>query len=149
MKILVINGPNLNMLGIREPEMYGNQTYEDLKKYIAEVCEEQGVEYEIFQSNWEGAIVDRIQEAYGNTDAIVINPAAYTHTSVAILDAVKAVAIPVVEVHLTEVNEREEFRHISYIGLAAVRTITGKGFRGYREAIEWICKNSNSLKKSV
>ena len=141
MKLLVINGPNLNMLGIREPDMYGKKTYADLEKYIDEVCKENEIEYEMFQSNWEGAIVDKIQEAYQKVDGIVINPAAYTHTSVAILDAVKAVAIPTVEVHLTEVNEREEFRHISYIGLAAKKTITGKGFEGYKEAILWFKDN--------
>lgn len=141
MKLLVINGPNLNMLGIREPDMYGRQTYADLEKYIDEVCKENGIEYEMFQSNWEGAIVDKIQEGYQKVDGIVINPAAYTHTSVAILDAVKAVAIPTVEVHLTEVNEREAFRHISYIGLAAKKTITGKGFEGYKEAILWFKDN--------
>lgn len=141
MKLLVINGPNLNMLGIREPDMYGRQTYADLEKYIDEVCKDNGIEYEMFQSNWEGAIVDKIQEAYQKVDGIVINPAAYTHTSVAILDAVKAVAIPTVEVHLTEVNEREAFRHISYIGLAAKKTITGKGFEGYKEAILWFKDN--------
>lgn len=141
MRILVLNGPNLNMLGIREPEMYGSNTYVDLEKFVDDVCRENGIEYEMFQTNWEGALVDRIQEAYGKFDGIVINPAAYTHTSVAILDAVKAVAIPAVEVHLTEVNEREEFRHISYIGLAAAKTITGKGFEGYREAILWLKDN--------
>lgn len=141
MKLLVINGPNLNMLGIREPDMYGKKTYADLEKYIDEVCKENEIEYEMFQSNWEGAIVDKIQEAYQKVDGIVINPAAYTHTSVAILDAVKAVAIPAVEVHLTEVNDREEFRHISYIGLAAKKTITGKGFEGYKEAILWFKDN--------
>lgn len=141
MKLLVINGPNLNMLGIREPDMYGKKTYADLEKYIDEVCKENEIEYEMFQSNWEGAIVDKIQEAYQKVDGIVMNPAAYTHTSVAILDAVKAVAIPTVEVHLTEVNEREEFRHISYIGLAAKKTITGKGFEGYKEAILWFKDN--------
>lgn len=141
MKLLVINGPNLNMLGIREPDMYGRQTYADLEKYIDEVCKENGIEYEMFQSNWEGAIVDKIQEGYQKVDGIVINPAAYTHTSVAILDAVKAVAIPTVEVHLTEVNERETFRHVSYIGLAAKKTITGKGFEGYKEAILWFKDN--------
>ena len=141
MRILVLNGPNLNMLGIREPEIYGSNTYADLEKFVDDVCRENGIDYEIYQANWEGALVDRIQEAYGKFDGIVINPAAYTHTSVAILDAVKAVAIPAVEVHLTEVNEREPFRHISYIGLAAAKTITGKGFEGYREALLWLKDN--------
>ena len=141
MKILFLNGPNLNILGIREPEIYGSNTYADLEKFVDDVCRENGIDYEIYQTNWEGALVDRIQEAYGKFDGIVINPAAYTHTSVAILDAVKAVAIPAVEVHLTEVNEREPFRHISYIGLAAAKTITGKGFEGYREALLWLKDN--------
>lgn len=141
MKILVLNGPNLNMLGIREPDMYGRQTYQDLEKFVDSVCREKGVYYEMYQTNWEGELVDRIQQAYQKFDGIVINPAAYTHTSVAILDAVKAVAVPTVEVHLTEVSEREEFRHISYIGLAAAKTITGKGFDGYREAVEWLLEN--------
>lgn len=141
MRILVLNGPNLNILGIREPEIYGSNTYADLEKFVDDVCRENGIDYEIYQTNWEGALVDRIQEAYGKFDGIVINPAAYTHTSVAILDAVKAVAIPAVEVHLTEVNERESFRHISYIGLAAAKTITGKGFEGYREALLWLKDN--------
>lgn len=141
MRILVLNGPNLNMLGIREPEIYGSNTYADLEKFVDDVCRENGIDYEIYQTNWEGALVDRIQEAYGKFDGIVINPAAYTHTSVAILDAVKAVAIPAVEVHLTEVNERESFRHISYIGLAVAKTITGKGFEGYREALLWLKDN--------
>lgn len=141
MRILVLNGPNLNILGIREPEIYGSNTYADLEKFVDDVCRENGIDYEIYQTNWEGALVDRIQEAYGKFDGIVINPAAYTHTSVAILDAVKAVAIPAVEVHLTEVNEREPFRHISYIGLAAAKTITGKGFEGYREALLWLKDN--------
>ena len=141
MRILVLNGPNLNMLGIREPEIYGSNTYADLEKFVDDVCRENGIDYEIYQTNWDGALVDRIQEAYGKFDGIVINPAAYTHTIVAILDAVKAVAIPAVEVHLTEVNERESFRHISYIGLAAAKTITGKGFEGYREALLWLKDN--------
>lgn len=135
MKILVLNGPNLNMLGIREPDVYGRQTYRELENYVDKVCRENGIEYEMFQTNWEGALVDKIQQAYGEFDGIVINPAAYTHTSVAILDAVKAVGIPTVEVHLSKVSEREAFRQVSYIGLAAVATIAGKGFEGYKEAI--------------
>lgn len=135
MKILVINGPNLNMLGIREPEIYGKKTYRDLEDYVRAAFEEAGVEGEIWQSNHEGAIVDKIQESYGNVDGIVINPGAYTHTSVAILDALKAVGIPTVEVHLSDVDAREEFRKISYVSLAAEKTIKGKGFDGYREAI--------------
>ena len=138
MKILVINGPNLNMLGIREPGIYGKRSYRELCALIEKTCAEKGVECEIFQSNHEGAIVDRIQEAYGKEDAIVINPAAYTHTSVAILDALKAVALPAVEVHLSEIREREPFRQISYAGMACEKTIIGKGFAGYREAIIYL-----------
>ena len=133
MKILVINGPNLNMLGIREPDIYGKEDYKALCSMIEKACE--GIDFEIFQSNHEGAIVDEIQAAYGIFDGIVINPAAYTHTSVAILDALKAVAIPTAEVHLSDINAREEFRRHSYISLAAKKTICGKGFEGYREAI--------------
>jgi len=135
MKILVINGPNINMLGIREKGIYGTRSYDDLVGYIKAVCLENGIETELFQSNHEGAIVDKIQEAYGKADGIVINPAAYTHTSVAILDALKAVSIPAVEVHLSNVAEREGFRHVSYAGMACVKTYAGLGFEGYREAI--------------
>ena len=138
MKFLVINGPNINMLGIREPDIYGKKNYEALLKYITWVGKEAGVELELFQSNHEGAIVDRIQSAYGETDGIVINPAAYTHTSVAILDALKAVAIPTVEVHLSDVSMRESFRQISYAGMACLKTVKGKGFEGYKEAIFWL-----------
>ena len=141
MKILVLNGPNLNMLGIREPEIYGRQTYLDLEEYVDNVCRENDIEYEMFQTNREGELVDKIQQAYGVFDGIVINPAAYTHTSIAILDAVKAVGIPTVEVHLSKVSEREDFRQISYIRLAAAATITGKGFEGYGEAILWLKEN--------
>lgn len=138
MKILVINGPNLNMLGIREPDIYGRKTYEDLKAYIETAFAEAGAEGEIWQSNHEGDIVDKIQDAYGKADGIVINPGAYTHTSVAILDALKAVGIPTVEVHLSDVDAREDFRRISYVSLAAEKTIKGKGFEGYGEAIDWL-----------
>lgn len=139
MKILVLNGPNLNMLGIREKHIYGTETYEDLQKQVAAFCEKEGVEMEMFQSNHEGALVDRIQAAYfDHTDAIVINPAAYTHTSVAILDALKAVNLPAVEVHLSAVEKREDFRQISYAGMACEKTITGKGFAGYTEAILYL-----------
>lgn len=141
MKILVINGPNINMLGIREPEIYGKETYLDLVAYVTNCCTEFGAECETFQSNHEGDLVDRIQAAYGNIDGIVINPAAYTHTSVAILDALKAVAIPTVEVHISDVDSREEFRQISYVSLVAKKTIKGKGFAGYREAIEYLVNN--------
>lgn len=142
MKIKIINGPNLNMLGIREPDVYGKNDYKDLCVFISVVCESLGAKYDIFQSNSEGDIVTEIQNCYENFDAIVINPAAYTHTSVAILDALKAVAIPTVEVHLSEVNEREEFRRFSYVSLYAEKIITGKGFDGYREAIEYLVNKS-------
>ena len=135
MKILVINGPSLNMLGIREPELYGRQDYNALVTLIEETCAGLNIEVECFQSNHEGAIVDRIQEAYRKVDAIIINPAGYTHTSVAILDALRSVAIPAVEGHLTDVRARESFRHISYAGLACEKSIAGRGFQGYVEAI--------------
>ncbi|MBQ8089668.1 MAG: type II 3-dehydroquinate dehydratase [Pyramidobacter sp.] len=130
MKILVINGPNMNMLGRREPEIYGHETLADLENLIREHCEKRGAECEFFQSNHEGAIVDRIQEAYGKTDGIVINPAAYTHTSIAILDALKAVSIPPVEVHISDVDSREDFRQISYAGMACEKRIAGQGIDG-------------------
>ena len=136
-KILVINGPNLNMLGLREPAIYGNRDFKALIAFINESAATLGLKVECFQSNHEGAIVDCIQQAYGVFDGIVINPAAYTHTSVAILDALKAVAIPTVEVHLSNVSEREEFRRHSYVSLYASKTIIGKGFDGYREALEF------------
>ena len=139
MKLLVMNGPNLNMLGIREKNIYGAETYEDLKALIEKTFAEQGIEGEIYQSNHEGALVDRIQQAYfDGTDAIVINPAAYTHTSVAILDALKAISLPAVEVHISDVKEREDFRQISYAGKACEKTIMGKGFAGYVEAILYL-----------
>lgn len=140
MKILVLNGPNLNMLGVREPDVYGSATYRDLEAFISGAARECGVEVEIFQSNHEGALVDRIQAAYGAFDAIVINPAAYTHTSVAILDALKAVALPVVEVHLSDVDAREDFRRFSYVSLAAEKVIKGKGFQGYAEAVGYLAQ---------
>lgn len=138
MKLLFLNGPNLNMLGIREPDIYGRQTYGDLEAYIGEFCKELGIEYEIKQTNYEGGLVDAIQSAYNRMDGIVINPAAYTHTSVAVLDALKAVALPAVEVHLSKVSEREEFRQISYAGMACVQTYAGYGFEGYRKAAEYL-----------
>ena len=138
MKILVINGPNLNMLGIREPAHYGRETYADLVAKIAAHCEKKGIAVETYQSNHEGDLVDKIQSAYGNTDGIVINPGAYTHTSIAILDAVKSVSIPTVEVHISKVEEREDFRQISYVRLACVKTITGHGTDGYLEAIDFL-----------
>ena len=136
MKILFLNGPNLNMLGIREPGIYGTSTYADLLALIEATGKEQDVQIRHFQSNHEGAIVDEIQAAYGKFDAIVINPAAYTHTSVAILDALKAVAIPTVEVHISDVNEREEFRRHSFVSLVAEKTIAGHGFDGYRMGLQ-------------
>lgn len=138
MKILVINGPNLNYLGIREPDLYGRRDYKALVEFCVESATELGFDCECFQSNHEGSIVDRIQEAYKNVDGIVINPAAYTHTSVAILDALKAVGIPAVEVHLTDVNSREEFRKISYAGMACIKTYAGFGFDGYKMAMEYL-----------
>jgi len=138
MKLLVINGPNLNMLGIREPDIYGRQDYKALIALVEDTCAALGVEVEVFQSNHEGAIVDCIQQAYGRMDAIVINPAAYTHTSVAILDALKAVGLPAVEVHLSDVKSREDFRQISYAGMACEKTIMGLGFQGYVEAIRYL-----------
>lgn len=138
MKILVINGPNLNLLGLREPDHYGRETYADLVAKIQRHCESRGVEAEVFQSNHEGALVDAIQRAYGIADGIVINPAAYTHTSIALLDAVKAAGIPTVEVHISKVEEREDFRQVSYIRAACVKTITGHGTDGYLEAIDYL-----------
>ena len=137
-KILILNGPNLNMLGKREPEIYGTLTLEDINNAVADLCAELGLECEFFQSNHEGSIVDRIQQAFGNIDGIVINPAAYTHTSVAILDALKAVAIPAVEVHLSDVSQREAFRQVSYAGMACIKTYMGLGFEGYRQAINYL-----------
>ncbi len=138
MKILVINGPNLNMLGIREPDHYGRETYSDLCKKIQDYCKNKNIEVKLYQSNHEGDLVDEIQNAYGNVDGIVINPGAYTHTSIAILDAVKSVNIPTVEVHISKVEAREDFRQISYVRLACVKTITGHGTDGYLEAIDYL-----------
>jgi len=138
MKILVLNGPNINMLGIREPGIYGVQTYQDLLKLLDETATELGLEITHFQSNHEGCLVDQIQQALGVYDGIVINPAAYTHTSIAILDALKAVNIPTVEVHISDVDQREDFRRISYAGMACIHTIKGHGIAGYREAILYL-----------
>ena len=138
MKFLVINGPNLNMLGIREPGIYGDQNYAALVKLIEDTCAQENIEVDVFQSNHEGVIVDRIQAAFGDADGIVINPAAYTHTSVAILDALKAVALPAVEVHISDVSTREDFRQISYAGKACIKTYMGLGFDGYRQAILYL-----------
>ncbi len=138
MKILVLNGPNLNMLGIREPGIYGKSSFADLLALLQDTAQAEGLEVEQFQSNHEGALVDKIQQAYGQADGIVINPGAYTHTSVAILDALKAVSIPAVEVHISDVDARESFRQISYAGLACVKTIKGHGLEGYREALLYL-----------
>ncbi len=138
MKILVLNGPNINMLGIREPGIYGKQTFQDLLNLLDTAAKEEGLEIEQFQSNHEGALVDKIQEAYGKFDGIVINPAGYTHTSVAILDALKAVSIPSVEVHISNVDSREAFRQVSYAGMACEKTIKGLGLEGYRQAILYL-----------
>jgi len=138
-KILVVNGPNMNMLGVRQPEIYGKATYEDLKNMISAEAERLGVQVSFFQSNHEGDLVDAVQQAYfDKTDGIIINPAAYTHTSVALLDAVKAVGIPTVEVHVSDPDSREEFRHVSYIRAACAETIRGRGLEGYLEALRFL-----------
>lgn len=141
MKILVLNGPNLNMLGIREPDIYGKNTYADLCNLINNYATQKGVEVKLFQSNHEGVLVDEIQGAYGRFDGIVINPAAYTHTSVALLDAIKSVGIPTVEVHISMVETREDFRQISFVRAACIKTITGLGFDGYLRAIDTLIQN--------
>ena len=138
MKLLVINGPNINMLGLREPDIYGKGDYTALLDFIGRTCQEENIAVECYQSNHEGDIVDKIQSAYGNFDGIVINPAAYTHTSVAILDALKAVSLPAVEVHISDVKSRESFRQISYAGMACIKTYMGLGFEGYRQAILYL-----------
>ena len=142
MKILVINGPNINMLGIREPAIYGSASYKDLCGMIKNHCDKNGIEVELYQSNHEGDLVDKIQAAYGVFDGIVINPAAYTHTSVALLDAVKSVQIPTVEVHISDPDTRDDFRKISYIRLACVKTIKGHGFDGYLKAIDFLSEGA-------
>lgn len=146
MKILVINGPNINMLGIREPGIYGSDSFETLCKNVKEHAEKAGIEVKLFQSNHEGALVDEIQASYGKFDGIVINPGAYTHTSIALLDAVKAVSIPTVEVHISDVSSREDFRQISYIRKACVKTICGHGIAGYTEAIDYLIKEYGDKK---
>ena len=138
MRILVLNGPNINMLGIREPGIYGKQTFADLLDLIQKTAADNNITIDQYQSNHEGCIVDKIQQAYGNVDGIVINPAAYTHTSVAILDALKSVAIPAVEVHISNVDARESFRQISYPGMYCEKTIAGQGLEGYRQAILYL-----------
>ena len=142
MKILVINGPNMNLLGLREPDIYGRQTYDDLVETLNKKADELGVEISFMQSNHEGDLVDAIQQAYPDTDGIIINPAAYTHTSVAILDAVKAVGIPTVEVHMSDVKSRDEFRQVSYIRQACIATFMGKGFGSYIEALELLASRA-------
>ena len=145
MKLLFLNGPNLNMLGIREPDIYGTQTYAGLEQFIRGFCRELGITCELFQSNHEGELVDAIQAAYGRVDGIVINPAAYTHTSVAILDALKAVSLPAVEVHLSDVSAREPFLQVSYAGMACCKTYAGHGFAGYRMAAEHLLALKNGV----
>ena len=147
MQLLIINGPNLNMLGIREPDIYGKQTYTDLVNYLEDVCADMNITCEVFQSNHEGQIVDKIQKAYGIIDGIVINPAAYTHTSVAILDALKAVALPCVEVHLSDIDSREDFRKVSYPSKACLKTFAGYGFEGYKKAIVYLKEYIDSANK--
>ena len=144
MKILVLNGPNINMLGIREPGVYGSQSYAELLRLLQVWADELGVQMEHYQSNHEGCLVDKIQEAYGKFDGIVINPAAYTHTSIAILDALKAVDIPAVEVHISDVKQRENFRQISYAGRACIKTIMGQGLDGYRQAMVFLAEMQNA-----
>ena len=141
MRVLVINGPNMNMLGLREPAIYGRKTFDDLQAYIRSSAESLGLSVVLFQSNHEGAIVDAIQNALGQYDGILINPAAYTHTSIAILDALKAIHLPTVEVHLTDISKREPFRQFSYVSLYAQKIICGKGFEGYAEGLKWLREN--------
>ena len=143
MKILVLNGPNINMLGVREPGIYGSDNYEKLCENVKSFAKEKNIEVEIYQSNHEGDLVDKIQEAFGNTDGIVFNPGAYTHTSIAILDAVKSVSIPCVEVHISKVEEREDFRQVSYIRYACFKTITGHGIAGYTEGMQAVIDHLN------
>lgn len=142
MKVLILNGPNLNLLGLREPELYGTASYADLVACVEAAAKARGLEIEVFQSNHEGALVDKIQQAWGAFDGIVINPAAYTHTSIAILDALKAVGLPAVEVHLSDPSQREPFRHISYAGMACQKAYAGLGFEGYVRALDWLMANA-------
>ena len=144
MKLLVLNGPNINMLGIREPGVYGSQSYAELLRLLDAWAQELGIEMEHYQSNHEGCLVDKIQQAIGKFDGIVINPAAYTHTSIAILDALKAVALPAVEVHISDVSQRESFRQVSYAGMACVKTIMGQGLDGYRQAMAFLTEMQNA-----
>ena len=144
MKILVLNGPNINMLGIREPGIYGSRSYAELLRLLSVWADELGVEVEHYQSNHEGCLVDKIQEAWGKFDGIVINPAAYTHTSIAILDALKAVGLPAVEVHISDVSQREDFRKASFAGMACIKTIMGQGLDGYRQAMAFLAQMQNA-----
>ncbi len=144
MRILVLNGPNINLLGIREPDVYGSESFQDLLTLLENTAREENIEIVQYQSNHEGCLVDRIQEALGQFDGIVINPAAYTHTSIAILDALKAVGLPAVEVHISDVRRREDFRQISYAGMACCKTIMGHGIEGYREAILYLKDRHNN-----
>ena len=143
MKFLVLNGPNLNLLGIREPDLYGKQDYQALEELVKATCRQEGIEVELYQSNHEGALVDKIQGALGQADGIIINPAAYTHTSIAILDALKAVALPAAEVHITDINQREEFRKLSYAGMACQAHFIGQGIAGYLNAVRWLAGREN------
>ena len=145
MKFLVLNGPNLNMLGIREPDLYGSESFASLCARLAEYAEKYGVEIEQYQSNHEGDLVDKIQAAFGDTDGIVINPAAYTHTSVALLDALKAVSIPAVEVHISDVSSREDFRQVSFVRAACEKTISGHGLDGYFEALDYLRERGSNV----
>lgn len=138
MKLLIINGPNLNMLGIREKEIYGQQTYHELVRFIERSAEDKNIDVEVFQSNHEGDIIDKIQEAYGKADGLIINGGGYTHTSVAIMDAIKAVQLPAVEVHISDISQREDFRKLSYLSMVCEKTICGKGFKGYEEAMDYL-----------
>lgn len=147
-EFLVLNGPNLNMLGIREPDVYGRQTFDDLQAYIRAEAARLGVAVTLFQSNHEGALVDAIQDAYGKYDGILINPGAYTHTSIAILDALKAVALPTAEVHLSDISSRETFRQFSYVSLYAGKVVYGKGFEGYREGLAWLAGEAGKGRKA-
>ena len=140
MKLLILNGPNINMLGVREPDVYGRETYASLCQIVRQHAETLGVDVELYQSNHEGDLVDKIQQAYGNTDGIVFNPAAYTHTSVALLDALKAVSIPTVEVHISDVSQRENFRQVSFVRAACIATIAGHGLQGYPEAMDLLAE---------
>ena len=148
MKFLILNGPNLNLLGIREPDVYGRETYQDLEKLVADTCRQENIAFRCFQSNHEGDLVDQIQQALGDCDGIVINPAAYTHTSVALIDAIKAVNLPCVEVHISDVSSREDFRQISYVRSSCIATISGRGLQGYIDAMQLLVDHCRTLPDS-